>query len=134
MKHQSIRVLLPALTLIGVGALTWAQTAPISSTGSIPADNTKNNQSDQTNRMSTADMQRDDASDIQMSKRIRESIVADKSLSTYAHNVKIVTVNGNVTLNGVVHSEHEKSAIEMKAMAAAGNGRVVNALKVTDSH
>ena len=29
------------------------------------------------------------------------SVVADKSLSTNAHNVKIITINGMVTLRGV---------------------------------
>ena len=60
--------------------------------------------------------------------------MADKSLSTYAHNVKIVTHNGNVTLNGVVRSEDEKSAIEMKAANIAGQSKVTNELKVAPSN
>ena len=48
----------------------------------------------------------------------------DKSLSTYAHNVKIITQNGMVTLKGPVHSAEEKQAIESKATAVAGDGKV----------
>jgi osmotically-inducible protein OsmY len=56
--------------------------------------------------------------------------VADKSLSTYAHNIKIVTVNGSVTLNGVVRSEDEKGAIEAKAENIAGKSKVTSKLKI----
>ena len=54
------------------------------------------------------------------------------SLSTYAHNIKIVSVNGTVTLNGVVRSEKEKNSIAMKAAAVAGKDRVVNELKIAN--
>jgi hypothetical protein len=40
---------------------------------------------------------------------IRAAIHKDKSLSTYAHNVKIITQGGKVTLKGPIHSEAEKS-------------------------
>ena len=59
--------------------------------------------------------------------------MADKALSTYAHNVKIVAVSGTVTLNGVVRSEQEKSTLEMKAAAVAGKDHVINDLKVAPS-
>ena len=65
-----------------------------------------------------------------LTKRIRQSVVADKSLSTYAHNVKIVTLNGSVTLNGVVRSDGREECVEMKAAAIAGKDKVTNALKV----
>ena len=56
--------------------------------------------------------------------------MADKSLSTYAHNVKIVAVNGAVTLNGVVRDNHEKEIVGAKAQEVAGKGKVTNLLKV----
>jgi hyperosmotically inducible periplasmic protein len=77
--------------------------------------------------------QTNNAADIDLTKRIRQSVIADKSLSTYAHNIKIVTVKGNVTLNGVVRSEEEKGAIEMKAATIAGKDKVTNDLKVAPS-
>jgi len=93
-------------------------------------DNTKSNKEDSSNRATTADMQKNDASDLDLTKRIRSSVIADKDLSTYGHNVKIVAVNGTVTLNGVVRSADEKSQIGAKAAAIAGQEHVVNDLKV----
>jgi osmotically-inducible protein OsmY len=93
-------------------------------------DNTKSNKVDHSNSAATADAQTNKSSDIDLTKRIRKSVLADKAMSTYAHNVKIVAVNGRVTLNGVVRSEQEKSAIEMKAAAVAGENNVINDLKI----
>jgi hyperosmotically inducible protein len=54
----------------------------------------------------------------------------DKTRSTYAHNVKIVTQDGKVTLKGPVRSEDEKANIEAKATAVAGAGNVDDQLTV----
>jgi osmotically-inducible protein OsmY len=54
----------------------------------------------------------------------------DKSLSTYAHNIKIVTKDGQVTLKGPVRSEDEKKAIEAKAAEVARNGKVTSELNI----
>ena len=97
-------------------------------------DNTKSNKVDQSNSAATADAQTNKSSDIDLTKRIRKSVLADKDLSTYAHNVKIVAVNGRVTLNGVVRSEQEKSALEMKAAAVAGKENVINDLKIAPNN
>jgi len=68
--------------------------------------------------------------DRDLAKRIRSAIVDDKSLSTYAHNIKIVAQDGKVTLKGPVRSEEEKSAIETKVTEVAGAGNVINQLEV----
>jgi len=60
-------------------------------------------------------------------------VVKDKSLSTDAHNVKIIAQNGSVTLKGAVKSEQEKQAIESKATEIAGAGKVTNELQVAPS-
>ena len=52
--------------------------------------------------------------------------MADKSLSTYAHNVKVISQDGVVTLKGPVHSEDEKKSIESKATEVAGSSAKVN--------
>jgi hyperosmotically inducible protein len=93
-------------------------------------DNTRSNKEDSSNRATTADMQKNNAGDLDLAKRIRSSVMADKDLSTYGHNVKIVAVNGTVTLNGVVRSAEEKAQIGAKAVAVAGKEHVVNYLKV----
>jgi hyperosmotically inducible protein len=100
---------------------------------SVPPDDSKSNKVDASNSAATADTQSNSAADIDLTKRIRQSVMADKSLSTYAHNVKIVTNGGRVTLNGVVRSEAEKSAIEMKAADVAGKQKVTSELNVNPS-
>jgi len=84
-------------------------------------------------RTVTADSQSNAAQDLDVTTRIRQSVIADKSLSTYAHNVNIVTIGGKVTLSGEVRSEEEKNAIEMKAVTVAGRGKVSSELKVAPS-
>lgn len=90
-------------------------------------DNTTVNKRDRDPGQPTADQQKENKSDRDMTKHIRQSIMADKSLSSYAHNVKIISQNGAVTLKGPVKSDDEKTAVIAKAVAVAGS-----ADKVTD--
>ena len=60
-------------------------------------------------------------------------MVADKSLSISAHNVKIISRDGMVTLRGTVKSDDEKKAIEDKATEIAGQGKVTSELTVSPS-
>jgi hyperosmotically inducible protein len=94
-----------------------------SSTAQPDPDNSKQNKS----HARTADNQQNAKADRVTTENIRKAIMADKDLSTYAHNVKVITVNGEVTLKGPVKSEEEKQKI---ASYAAG---VVSADKVTNS-
>jgi osmotically-inducible protein OsmY len=84
------------------------------------ADNTKVNTRDRNKGEVTADQQKENAGDREITKKIRESLVSDKSLSSYAHNVKVVAQGGHVTLKGPVRSEDEKKVVEAKATAVAG--------------
>src|SRR4051812_1249408 len=132
-------LVLPALVL----AASWAaaqtpsyqtsatntDNSTTSSDSMVPADNTKTNK-DTTNRTRTADDQKENDTDRALTQEIRKGVMADKSLSTYAHNVKIVSMNGTVTLNGVVRTDEEKTAVEQIAAKAAGGDHVVNELKV----
>ena len=54
----------------------------------------------------------------------------DKTLSTYAHNVKIVAQDGQVTLKGPVRTEDEKKTVEAKATEVAGAGHVTNQISI----
>lgn len=94
------------------------------------ADNTKVNTRDRDKAAPTADQQKENRSDRDITQQIRQSIVKDESLSTYAHNVKIVTQNGQVTLKGPVRSDDEKRAIEAKATEVAGENKVTSELNV----
>lgn len=93
-------------------------------------DNSKMNQQDRDSNATTADQQKENPADRELSRQIRKSIMQDKSLSTYAHNVKIISQNGTVTLKGPVRSEDEKQAINSKAAEVAGKDKVVNDLTV----
>lgn len=94
------------------------------------SDNTKVNKRDRKSVEPTADQAKNKTSDREMMRQIRRAVVKDKSLSTYAHNVKIISQNGKVTLKGPVHSEEEKKAIEAKATQVAGDGNVTDELTV----
>ena len=94
------------------------------------ADNTKMNQRDRNSNEPTADQQKNNRSDREITRQIRQSIMKDKSLSTYAHNVKIISQNGMVTLRGPVRSEEEKKTIEAKANQVAGEGKVASELDI----
>lgn len=93
-------------------------------------DNTAANKSDRQDAQPTADQQKENTADRTITQKIRSSVVKDKSLSTYAHNVKIITQNGNVTLRGPVRSQEEKDSVESKAVAIAGQGHVTNELEI----
>ena len=110
-------------TVLVSGLMLWAQTP------SAP-DNTKMNQ-DERNSGTTADQQKENQSDRELVRQVRRAIVQDKSLSTYAHNVKVVAQDGTITLKGPVRSEEEKAAIEKKAADVAGGAaKVQNQLEV----
>jgi osmotically-inducible protein OsmY len=79
----------------------------------------------------TADDQGMTREDQEITRKIRVAVIGDKTLSTYAHNVKIITQNGMVTLRGPVRSEAEKRSIEAKAKTVAGDAQVTNDLSVT---
>ena len=90
------------------------------------ADNTRSNKGDADKSAVTADQQKMNASDRALTQNIRKAVMADKSLSTYAHNVKIVSQNGMVTLKGPVRSDDEKRSIVGKAAEAAGGPEKVS--------
>lgn len=89
-------------------------------------DNTAVNQRDRNASEPTADQQKMNATDRQLSASIRKQIMQDKSLSTDAHNIKIISQNGEVTLKGPVKSEDEKRTVLAKARAAAGSDQKVH--------
>lgn len=89
-------------------------------------DNTKMNSRDRASTAPTADKQKMNAEDRELTQKIRKSVIADKSLSTYAHNVKIISQNGMVTLKGPVRSEDEKKSVVAKAVEVAGGASKVD--------
>ena len=91
------------------------------------ADNTKVNKNQ---TPPTADQQKMNASDRTITQEIRKAVHEDASLSTYAHNIKIISQDGKVTLRGPVRSDDEKSNIEAKAVTVAGKDNVTDELTI----
>lgn len=118
-------------TLLAVALISALGVWAAAQQDSQPApDNTRMNQNERSSGK-TADQQKENQSDRELARQIRRAIVQDKSLSTYAHNVKIVAQGGTVTLKGPVKSEEEKAAIEQKAAEVAGGStKVMNELEV----
>jgi len=112
------------------GSLLCIGPAVAQSTADPQSDNTKVNKRDRNPGEATADQQKMNQPDRKITQDIRKSVMADKSLSTYAHNVKIITQNGTVTLKGPVRSDEEKKTIVAKATEVAGAGKVTDELTV----
>lgn len=96
----------------------------------VAADNTGTNKRDRDDSEKTADQAKNKKSDLELTAEIRRAVVDDKTLSTNAHNVKIIVENGNVTLKGPVGSAAEKATIAKKASAIAGRGKIVDEMAV----
>ena len=61
------------------------------------------------NASAGAAQQSNQSSDIAITRDIRRALMKDKSLSTAAHNVTIITKGGKVTLKGRVESASRKA-------------------------
>ena len=127
--RQSVVVALLSIGMLVTSAAWVLAKTPVGQQTAAP-DNTKTNQRDRSDNAVTADQQKENRTDRELAKQIRRAIAKDKSLSTYAHNVKIVVQNGAVTLKGPVRTEEEKKAIETKATEVAGEGKVTCELEV----
>jgi len=111
-------------------ALVLAPDFSLGQDSATKPDNTKVNKRDRDKSEPTADQQKNNVSDRKLAKDVRNAITSDKSLSTYAHNVKVIAQNGTVTLKGPVRSDEEKKAIEEKAAQVAGANNVQSQLSV----
>ena len=127
---RSFKLMLGFFVLLGV---LLAPTAVYAAQNRAP-DNTAVNKHDRDTQQPTADQAKNNRSDRDLEKHIRRDVVHDKSLSTYGHNVKIISDSGKVTLRGPVHTEEEKRAVEEHARKYAGDGNVTNELTVKEDH
>jgi hyperosmotically inducible protein len=121
-----------ALTAILWSGLAFSPAWGIERQGT-PPDNTRVNARDRKAQEPTAGQQGNRRADVELSRRIRRAIVADKSLSTYAHNIKVITRQGKVTLKGPVRTEEEKKAVESKAADVVGPANVISEVSVTNT-
>jgi hyperosmotically inducible periplasmic protein len=127
LQFAKANVLTFALLLPSLAGAGYAQSAA----PTPKPDNTAVNKRDQSPGEATADQQKMNAADRALTAKIRKAVMADKSLSTYAHNVKIISQNGTVTLKGPVHSDDKvKSIMAMAAEGAGSQDKVVNQMSV----
>ena len=89
-------------------------------------DNTANNKGD----TQTAEKQSNAKADRETTAKVRKEILGDKSLSTYGHNVKVITVNGVVTLKGPVQSEDEKEKVAALTANVVSGDKITNELTI----
>ena len=106
---------------------------PVVSSALQPQDPAPDNTARNKDQGGTADNQSNSAQDREIARKIRKAIVADKSLSMYAKNVKVIVRDGSVTLRGPVRSEEEKKQVGDYASQAASSGSVTNELTVKPS-
>jgi len=88
------------------------------------------NSAQNTNQSQTAQDQSNVQSDRETTAKIRKAIIADKDLSMYAHNIKIITRNGTVTLKGPVQSDDEKQKVESDVASVVARDNLVDQLTV----
>ncbi len=153
---QQVIIAVSAITLLN--ALSWAQSGKYdnsmrdSSSVSSRSDSTKNGTRLGTAAKSTShrsarsdSLQNDSAthgygvtpsdqgnkkSDVDITTRIRKEIMATKGMSINAQNVKIVTIDGVVTLRGKVDTQKERALVVDIAMKTVEATKVINELQV----
>jgi osmotically-inducible protein OsmY len=139
MKAIALTLVLAGVLLVGCGESNRAgnsgkpaasQSSANHAASSEDATNTGRNVRDRDGANPTADDQSESKEDVDIAATVRRAVVGDKSLSTNAHNVKIITNDGTVTLRGPVDSEEEKEAVVAMAKEAVGEDHVVDELEV----
>jgi hypothetical protein len=106
--------------------------SPASTTHAEPLapDNSRVNARDKSGKNPTPMDQGGSEGDRKITQRIRQAIVENGNLSFAAKNVKIITIDGKVTLRGPVKSAAERASVEAAAKEVAGAGQVNSQLEV----
>src|SRR5256885_4683976 len=68
--------------------------------------------------------------DLTTTRDINQLISYSTALSVAAHEVRVNTYKGRVTLRGTVESQDEKQQIEKLALSIAGTGNILNELRI----
>jgi hyperosmotically inducible periplasmic protein len=130
-KMKTRALLFSASLLVGGFLVPLGSSSAQTDAGLPPAaDNSAMNQRDQGHETLTPMDQSSKPTDVKMTREIRRAIVKDDQLSMDAKNIKIITVDGAVTLRGPVKTEQEKADIAAKAAQLAGDSNVHDELEV----
>jgi osmotically-inducible protein OsmY len=96
------------------------------------ADNTAVNAADRNADLATPSDQSNSPDALRVTANIRKAVIADKTLSTSAHNVKIMTSGNTVTLRGPVATAEEKERVAALARQYAGSRDLLDQLTVKE--
>lgn len=93
------------------------------------SDNTGKNIRDRNRSTYTPGDQSESDADLIITKKIRQAVIEDNTLSGNAKNVKIITAEGVVVLRGPVNSAEEKNKVGSIAAKVEGVKKVNNQLE-----
>ena len=130
MIKTALLLFLSLLVLGGYAGAAYPAERSLSPPANMVPDNTDGKVRDRRGETLTPGDQSENVVDRSLTQRIRQAIMADESLSTTAKNVKVMMLNGLVTLRGPVHSLQEKGSIEATAQNLAGTTKVDNQLEI----
>lgn len=130
MKKTAILLILSLLVFGGAACNSQPAEKTQASSATTPADSAGPKVQDRSGATLTPGDQSESEADRALTQRVRLAVVADDSLSTTAHNIKIITINGVMTLRGPVNSAQEKANIDAKAQQIAGATKVNNQLEI----
>jgi osmotically-inducible protein OsmY len=122
------------LAVLAAGSpIAYAQSPDAGTTATPDADNTRMNKADRKNAQPTAQNQSGAKADRELAAAVRKAIVRDKSLSTNAHNIKVIAKDGTVTLRGPVRSDDEKTKVSELTRQVEGVSNVDDQLLVKNT-
>jgi hyperosmotically inducible periplasmic protein len=133
---SSITLVLTAGLLLMAGAVRaeldppMTLDPPINLVANEALEDTQRNVRDKAGTTLTPDDHSQTEGDINITAGIRKAVVNDESLSINAHNVKIITSNGVVTLRGPVESKAESMRLQQIAKKMSGVVRIDNQLDI----
>jgi hyperosmotically inducible periplasmic protein len=128
-KIMSMSAFFMVIASVG-GLATDAYANKKTTANNVKANNTKVNERDQSVTEVTAQDQGNSTRDIELTSNIRREVVKQSTFSTDAQNIKIISIDGVVTLKGPVKTVAEKAQIEKIAAKYAGAAKVQNQIEV----
>ena len=129
----SVLALVLAVSFLGCGKNNEvSKRDETAQTAAVEPDNSGRNVRDADGATKTPGDQSESEADRTITQDVRQAVTADDSISTNGKNVKIITVDGTVTLRGPVKSEQEKTNIAAKAQQIAGVKKVDNQLEIAN--
>lgn len=126
----SIFTLTAASLFLMAGTVRAEQNNALYLAAGAASENTERNVRDKGDTTLTPEDQQENESDLKITANVRKAITNRESLSTNAHNIKIITRNGAVTLRGPVDSAAESQELQQITKQTPGVMQVDNQLEI----